>query len=163
MGSSKSMNNRHMPPKSNLELKARYSESCGKIVVYAIALFVGQVAIGYFEGSFAPSVTRLLGSAAATFVVCSVIFAHLAARQPSLPYIHAWSALLLQASAGALLAHVLLVEPHSPHYVLVALDWSALIGALVVGTVLGGSLRHRSVLRAQQSVEPDRREDAAPG
>jgi hypothetical protein len=80
-----------------------------------------------------------------------------------MPFIHAWSALLLQVVVSALLTHVLMVEPDSSHYALAALEWSALIGALVVGTVAGGSLRHRSVIRAQQSVEPDRREDAAPG
>ncbi len=133
------------------------------MVVYATALFLAQFVIGFVEGTFAPSMARLLGSAAVSFVVCGAIFAHFAARQPSRPLVHAWCALSLQVGASALLAKVLMIGADSTHFVLVALDWIPLIGGLFIGTLLGITLRHRSFLRAQQTVQPDRREDAAPG
>jgi hypothetical protein len=162
LGSCKNMRNPYMPPKSKVELNARRSLSWGKVVVYASALFLAQLAIGFFEGASAPSMARLLSSAAVSFVVCGAIFAHLAAHQPSRPFVHAWCALSLQVGAGALLTKVLMTGVDSTHFVLIALDWVPLIGSLFLGTLLGITRRHRSFLRAQQAVQPDRREDAAP-
>lgn len=115
-----------------------------KIVLYSTALFVAAFAIGFLEGSFEPSVARLLGSAAASFIVCAAIFAHLAARQPSRQFIHAWAALLLQVVVGSVLAHVLMDWPGSAHPLIIVLEWFVLVCALAIGTVLGINLRHRT-------------------
>jgi hypothetical protein len=115
-----------------------------KVVLYSTALFVVGFASGFAESSFAPSGVRLLASAAASFVFCGAIFAHLAAHQPSRPFVHAWAALLLQVTVGSVLTRVLMSWPVDTHLLLIAFDQFVLMCALAIGTMLGINLRDRA-------------------
>ena len=121
----------------------------GKIAKYAAALFAAQFIIGFLEGSFSPTgagdgVPALLLSTAASFALCGAIFTHLAARQPFKPFTHAWAALLLQVAVASLLTQVLTDWLGKASPLLLALEWLVLVCALVAGTALGSTLRHRA-------------------
>jgi len=121
----------------------------GKITAYAVALFAAQASIGFFEGVFAPaSVRTTLASCLVSFIVCGIIFAHLAVHQPFKPFAHAWAALLLQIAAAAALSQALAAWLGSIPVVTVALEWLVLCFALLAGTALGSSLRHSTGQRA---------------
>jgi len=120
----------------------------GKIAKYAAALFAAQFAIGLLEGSFSPTgvstgVPVLLLSAAASFVLCGAVFAHLAAHQKFKPFAHAWGALLLHVSVASGLTQVLAGWLGKASPLLLALEWLVLVCALVAGTALGSTLRQR--------------------
>ena len=121
----------------------------GKIIKYAAALFAMQFVIGFVEGSFSSTdagagVAALVASTAASFAFCGAIFAHLAAHQPFKPFAHAWVALLLQAAVASVLAQALNRWLGQPLPFLFALEWFALVCALVVGGTLGSILRQKS-------------------
>lgn len=115
-----------------------------KITAYAAALFAAQVLIGFLEGSFASvgaGIPVLLASSAMSFSVCGIIFANLAAHQPSKPLAHAWAALALQTVVAAALAQALASWFGRTPLALVALEWLVLICAMLVGTAVGTSFR----------------------
>ena len=120
-----------------------------KITSHAAALLIVQVAIGFIEASFTPKQANghtylLLGSALASFVMCGAIFAHLAARQPSRPFSHAWLTLILQAVVASLIVQALADWSGNTPLLLVALEWLVLMCALLAGTAIGSQLRRRA-------------------
>jgi hypothetical protein len=121
----------------------------GRVIWYASALFVAGILVGVVEGLlFPPSGAVFLGGAVVSFVICGAIFAHLAARQPFRPFIHAWAALLLdQAVASAVWLVLAQLAPGwfgSTPWSLIVAGWLVLVCALEAGTALGISLRHRA-------------------
>jgi hypothetical protein len=152
------MRNPYAPPKSNAAMEAHAPVNWGKVVVYSTILFVAQVAIGFFEGSFDRSGARLLGGAAGSFLICGAIFAHLSAHQLSRPFVHAWTVLLLQELVALLLVRVFMPPDPQGSYLFVALDYLSLMAALGIGTMVGIRLRLRSRRPhgAQQAVAADR-------
>lgn len=116
----------------------------GRIALYAATLLAVQVAIGFLESSLATSsTTQLVAGCAMSFFACGAIFAHLAARQRSTPFVHAWAALILQSLAGAVLLFALARRLDSAPLATVAIDVLVLICALMAGTALGLSRRNR--------------------
>ena len=116
-----------------------------EVLKYAIALFVAQCGIGFFEGYLSPPSTAvLLGGATASFVVCGAILAHLGAHQANKPFIYAWAALSLEVALGSLLAEVLArsmsLMGRTPLF-LILLELVVSICALIIGTFLGTKLR----------------------
>lgn len=116
-----------------------------KIVWLALLLFVAQVAVGLAEGAFLSAdsgVTGLLAGHATSFIACSTIFALFVARNPSNPFAHTLLALLLQIILAVVLSATLGPWLGSTPWVFVALEWTVLVAALVVGTSVGIRLRH---------------------
>lgn len=117
----------------------------GRIALYASTLLAAQVAIGFLESSLATSGnTQLVASCAMSFLASVAIFTHLAARQRSAPFVHAWAALILQSLAGAALMFALTHRLDSVPLATVAIEGLVLICALMAGTALGSSWRHRT-------------------
>ncbi|GAB3347411.1 hypothetical protein GCM10027359_31760 [Marilutibacter aestuarii] len=117
----------------------------GRIAIYAAALFVAQVSIGFLEGSLAGiGPMHLVASSAISFLACGAIFAHLAARQCSNPFVHAWAALILQSLAGAVFLFALTRRLDGVPPVTLAIEWLVLVCALMAGTALGSSWRRRT-------------------
>jgi hypothetical protein len=118
------------------------------ICEYAAALFVAQILLGFLEGFlFRPSLAALLGGAAASFVVCGAIFAHLGAQQPHRPFSHAWAALLLQVAVSMVLDQILtrwISWIGSTPASLIALGFIVFVVSLLAGTMFGIRLRHKA-------------------
>ncbi|MGY0613451.1 hypothetical protein [Luteimonas sp. A501] len=115
------------------------------VALYALALFVAQVAIGFLEGSLGGiGTSQLFASAAVSFLACGAIFAHLAAKQFFKPFVHAWVALILQGLAGAVLLFALTRRFDSVPPIALAIEWLVLVCALMAGTLLGTSWRRRT-------------------
>ncbi len=118
-----------------------------RITAYAAALFIAQITIGFLEGLFfIPDSTDaifryLIASSVVSFVVCGGIFAHLAARQPSRPFAHGMTALILQIAVASILARTLPGWLGNAPLVYVFINWMVLVCALLVGTAVGSSLR----------------------
>lgn len=116
-----------------------------KIVKLALTLFITQMAIGFLDGTLSPEnagITWLVASAAVSFVACGAIFAIFAMRQPTKPFTHAWTALLVQVAVSFVLVSALDRWIGSTSWFTVALEWFVLVCALVVGTSAGSALRH---------------------
>jgi hypothetical protein len=117
----------------------------GRIALYAAALLVAQVAIGFLESSLASiGATQLVASSVISFLACGAIFAHLAAQQCFKPFLHAWAALILQSLAGAALLFALTRRLDNVPPVTLAIEWLVLVCALMAGTALGPSWRRRT-------------------
>jgi hypothetical protein len=117
----------------------------GRIALYATALFVTQVSIGFLEGSLTDvGATQLVVSSAISFLACGAIFAHFAASQCFKPFVHAWAALILQGLAGAVLLFALIRHLDGVPPVTIVIEWLVLVCALMAGTTLGSSWRRRT-------------------
>ena len=113
-----------------------------RITAYAAALFAAQLAVGFFEGTFAPvGLITALVSHFASFLVCGSIFAHLSARQLYKPLAHAWAALALQIVSAVALSQALSSWLGDTPIASVVLEWLVLSCALLIGTAVGLSIR----------------------
>lgn len=113
-----------------------------KITGYAAALLAAQFAVGFSEGAFAPvGLGAALVSHFVSFIICGSIFAHLSARQLSMPFAHAWAALALQVVVAVALSQALSGWLGYTPIASVVLEWLVLICALLIGTAVGLSLR----------------------
>ena len=126
--------------------------SWSKIALLAALLFLTQVLLGVVEGVLqATSGTSwLVPGHAASFLVCSAIFAFFAARQPVKPFAHASLGLLLQVLVALGLSALLSNWLGSTQWAYVALEWAVLAAALFVGTSIG----------TRQGIGPQRTADA---
>jgi hypothetical protein len=122
-----------------------------RIVKLALALLLAQFTIGFLEGAFVPSgldgMWHII-SAAGSFVVCAAIFAYFAKNQPNKPFVHAWLAVLVCVVLAGVLARVLADWLEAAPLFVVAIEWVALVLALLVGTSIGSTRRHRGVSTA---------------
>jgi hypothetical protein len=108
-------------------------------------MLVAQLAIGILDSSLPlVGIWHLLVSAVISFLVCAAIFAHLAIRQSFKPFVHAWAVLTLQTFVGALLLLSLIHNMDGVAPMSVAMELVALVCALIAGTALGSSWRHRA-------------------
>ena len=123
-----------------------------KIVKLALALLLGQFTIGLLEGAFMPpgldGVWDIV-SAAGSFVVCAAIFAYFANNQPNKPFVHAWLAVLVCVVVAGVLVRVLADWFEAAPWLVVMIEWVALVLALLVGTSIGSARRLRGVTGAE--------------
>ena len=117
-----------------------------KIAVLAALLFVAQFLVGFFGGFLQQSGSVafwFLAGPAASFLLCSTIFAFSAIRNLVKPFAHAWLGLLLHVLAALAFSALLPASLGSTPWSSVALEWIVLIASLVVGTSVGIKFRTR--------------------
>ena len=110
-----------------------------KIASLAALLLLTQIVIGFVEGVLQADTgtTWLVAGHAASFLVCSAIFAFFSARQPVRPFAHASLGLLLRVLIALGLSALLATWLVSTQWAFVALEWAVFVAALLVGTSIG--------------------------
>jgi hypothetical protein len=121
----------------------------GKIVIYASLLFFAQMVIGITEGFFSPGASssdpteisywRIL-SYLTSVIVCTFIFAHMAAHQTVRPFAHACLSLVFYGAASLGVSVAFNVWFGYVPTSRVFLEWLGLVVALSAGVVVGRAI-----------------------
>ena len=120
-----------------------------KIAIFATALFLAQVLVGFLEGSAATGVgldeakQRLVQSTLLSLLFSSAIFSFMAVRQDYRAFLHACLALLVTLAFTLALGAVLPASFSETPLILVSLGWLTQAVALVIGTAIGRYLSRR--------------------
>ncbi len=122
-----------------------------RIIAFAALLFVSQILVGFVDGGYsrtsvAAAWRALALSLCLSFTLSVVVFSALSFRQEHRPFLYALSALLLLMTVSVALVTAFPAWLGGTPGLLVVLDWTALVLALVVGTILG---RHMAALRSR--------------
>ena len=111
------------------------------IIAYGACLSIAQITAGFAAGFFG---TTSLFSAwdLASFVICTLLFAHLATRNRYRPVVHACLALVFYAVISLALAALTSDFLGKVPTTLIGLEWLGLIISMVIGVSIGRALRH---------------------
>jgi hypothetical protein len=107
-----------------------------KIGVFAAALFLAEVFVGFITGGINATEQRLAVSSVLSLSFSILLFSAMAASQDR-PFLHACLALLLTFVFSLALGVILPPWLTETPLILVALEWLALALGLVIGTSIG--------------------------
>ena len=126
-----------------------------KIHIYAIVVLVAQMTIGFLEGFFSPATTvvsdaEMTGwftlSNVASLIACAAIFAHMATRQKSRPFLHASLSLVIYIAISLAMYAVVWLFLENLHIVFLFSQWVTLFVATFAGVAIGKTIARKGTV-----------------